>query len=257
MGKKPFIVGNWKMNLTLAEGVEFARSLRKSVQGKHDVMCGICPPYVFLKDISAVIEGSGIYLGAQNIHNEQSGAYTGEISALMVKEAGCTLVLIGHSERRHLFGESDSFINAKLKTALSVNLKPIFCIGETLKEREEGKTQYVVKDQLKNGLLGIGGGQIKKLVIAYEPVWAIGTGKTATPEQANEVHAFIRGFLSGEYGQEVANSVYIQYGGSVKPENTKELLAQQEIDGLLVGGASMKVESFLKIIDAAALASIR
>lgn len=257
MGKKPFIVGNWKMNLTLAEGVEFARSLRKSVQGKNDVMCGICPPYVFLKDISAVIEGSGIYLGAQNIHNEQSGAYTGEISALMVREAGCTLVLIGHSERRHLFGEIDSFINAKLKTALSVNLKPIFCIGETLKEREEGKTQYVVKDQLKNGLLGIGGSQIKKLVIAYEPVWAIGTGKTATPEQANEVHAFIRGFLSEEYGQEVAKSVYIQYGGSVKPENTKELLAQQEIDGLLVGGASMKVESFLKIIDAAALASIR
>ncbi len=257
MGKKPFIVGNWKMNLTLAEGVEFARSLRKSVQGKNDVICGICPSFVFLKDISAVIEGSGIYLGAQNIHNEQSGAYTGEISALMVREAGCTLVLIGHSERRHLFGEIDSFINAKLKTALSVNLKPIFCIGETLKEREEGKTQYVVKDQLKNGLLGIGGGQIKKLVIAYEPVWAIGTGKTATPEQANEVHAFIRGFLSGEYGQEVANSVYIQYGGSVKPENTKELLAQQEIDGLLVGGASMKVESFLKIIDAAALASIR
>lgn len=257
MGKKPFIVGNWKMNLTLAEGVEFARSLRKSVQGKNDVMCGICPPYVFLKDISAVIEGSGIYLGAQNIHNEQSGAYTGEISALMVKEAGCTLVLIGHSERRHFFGESDSFINAKLKTALSVNLKPIFCIGETLKEREEGKTQYVVKDQLKNGLLGIGGSQIKKLVIAYEPVWAIGTGKTATPEQANEVHAFIRGFLSEEYGQEVAKSVYIQYGGSVKPENTKELLEQQEIDGLLVGGASMKVESFLKIIDAAALASIR
>lgn len=257
MGKKPFIVGNWKMNLTLAEGVEFARSLRKSVQGKNDVMCGICPPYVFLKDISAVIEGSGIYLGAQNIHNEQSGAYTGEISALMVREAGCTLVLIGHSERRHLFGESDSFINAKLKTALSVNLKPIFCIGETLKEREEGKTQYVVKDQLKNGLLGIGGSQIKKLVIAYEPVWAIGTGKTATPEQANEVHAFIRGILSEEYGQEVANNVYIQYGGSVKPENTKELLAQQEIDGLLVGGASMKVESFLKIIDAAALASIR
>lgn len=257
MGKKPFIVGNWKMNLTLAEGVEFARSLRKSVQGKNDVMCGICPPYVFLKDISAVIEGSGIHLGAQNIHNEQSGAYTGEISALMVREAGCTLVLVGHSERRHLFGESDSFINAKLKTALSVNLKPIFCIGETLKEREEGKTQYVVKDQLKNGLLGIGGSQIKKLVIAYEPVWAIGTGKTATPEQANEVHAFIRGFLSEEYGQEVAKSVYIQYGGSVKPENTKELLAQQEIDGLLVGGASMKVESFLKIIDAAALASIR
>lgn len=253
MGKKPFIVGNWKMNLTLEEGVEFAKSLRKSLQNKNEIISGICPPFTFLKDISRVLEGSSICVGAQNIHSEKNGAYTGEISALMVKDAGCTHVLVGHSERRHLFGEIDSFINAKMKTALSIDLKPIFCIGETLNEREEGKTEYVVKNQLKNGLLGIARNHVEELVIAYEPVWAIGTGKTASPEQANEVHSFIRGFLTDEYGKDVAGSVYIQYGGSVKPENTKELIAQPEIDGLLVGGASIKLESFLKIIDAASI----
>lgn len=253
MGKKPFIVGNWKMNLTLAEGIEFTKSLKKSLKGKRELLCGICPPFIFLKDICRVLEDSGICVGAQNIHSEKNGAYTGEISALMVQEVGCTHVLIGHSERRYLFGEVDSFINAKIKTALSVNLRPIFCIGETLHEREEGRTKYVVKNQLKNGLLGIDKNHIEELVIAYEPVWAIGTGKTASPEQANEVHSFIRGFLTDEYGNDIANSVYIQYGGSVKPENTKELIAQPEIDGLLVGGASIKLESFLKIIDAASI----
>ena len=253
IGKKPFIVGNWKMNLTLAEGVEFARSLRNNLQNKKEIIFGICPPFTFLKEICMILEGSSICVGAQNIHSEINGAYTGEISASMVKEAGCTHVLIGHSERRHIFGEIDSFINAKIKTALSVNLRPIFCIGETLNEREEGRTKYVVKNQLKNGLLRIDKNHIEKLVIAYEPVWAIGTGKTASPEQVNEVHSFIRGFLTDEYGKDIANSVYIQYGGSVKPENTKELIAQPEIDGLLVGGASIKLESFLKIIDAASI----
>src|SRR3990170_3109141 len=200
MGKKPFIVGNWKMNLTLAEGVEFAKSLGNNLHGKNEIMCGICPPFIFLKDISKVLEGSGICMGAQNIHSEINGAYTGEISALMVKEAGCTHVLIGHSERRHLFGETDAFINAKIKAALSVNLKPILCVGEKLNEREEGKTEYVIKNQLKEDLRGINANQAKELVIAYEPVWAIGTGKTALPEQANEVHLFIRTFLTAEYG---------------------------------------------------------
>jgi len=253
MRKKPFIVGNWKMNLTLEEGIKFAKSLKNSLQNKHELMCGICPPFIFLKDICRVLEDSGICVGAQNIHSEKNGAYTGEISALMVQEVGCTHVLIGHSERRHLFGEVDSFINAKIKTALGINLKPIFCIGETFHEREEGKTEYVVKNQLKNGLLGIENNRIEELVIAYEPVWAIGTGKTASPEQANEVHSFIRGFLTDEYGKDIANSVYIQYGGSVKPENARELIAQPEIDGFLVGGASIKVESFLKIIDATSI----
>ena len=253
MRKKPFIVGNWKMNLTLAEGVEFAKSLRNNLHGKNEILCGICPPFIFLKDICKILEGSGISVGAQNIHSEKNGAYTGEISALMVKEVGCTHILVGHSERRHLFGEIDSFINAKIKTALSISLKPIFCIGETLNEREDGRTKYIVKDQLKNGLLGISNNHVRELVIAYEPVWAIGTGKTASPEQANEVHLFIRGFLADAYGKDIANSVYIQYGGSVKPENTKELIAQPEIDGLLVGGASIKLESFLKIIDVASI----
>lgn len=239
------------MNLTLREGVEFTKSLRNSLHGRNDIMCGICPPFVFLKDICKVLESSGICVGAQNIHSDRNGAYTGEISALMVKEVGCTHVLIGHSERRHLFGETDSFINAKIKAALSVNLKPILCVGEKLQEREEGRTNYVVKNQLKEDLQGIHADQVKELAIAYEPVWAIGTGKTALPEQANEVHLFIRSLLTDEYGKDIASSIYIQYGGSVKPENTRELMMQPEIDGLLVGGASITLESFLKIIEAA------
>lgn len=239
------------MNLTLMEGVEFAKSLRNSLNGRNETVCGVCPPFVFLKDICTVLEDSGICVAAQNIHSEKNGAYTGEISALMVKEVGCTRVLVGHSERRHIFHETDSFINAKIKAALSVNLKPIFCIGETLTEREDGKTKYVIKNQLKEGLRGISADYIKDIVIAYEPVWAIGTGKTALPEQANEVHSFIRSILTDEYGKDIANNLYIQYGGSVKPENAGELMAQSEIDGLLVGGASIRLESFLKVIEAA------
>lgn len=252
MGKKPFIVGNWKMNLTLMEGMEFAKSLRNVVCDDSEIICGICPPFVFLKDICRVLEGCGIFVAAQNIHSEKTGAYTGEISASMVKEVGCTHVLLGHSERRHIFHETDSFINAKIKAALSVNLKPIFCVGETLDNREDERTEYVIRNQLKEGLHGISAGHIKELVIAYEPVWAIGTGKTALPEQANEVHSFIRSTITDGYGKDIANSVYIQYGGSVKPENAKELMAQPEIDGLLVGGASITFESFFKIIETAA-----
>lgn len=251
MGKKPFIMGNWKMNLTLKEGVEFAKSLRNSLQGKGETAYGICPSFVFLKDICAVLEGSGISVAAQNIHSSENGPYTGEVSVLMVKEVGCTHVLIGHSERRHLFGETDAFVNAKIKIALSHNLKPILCVGEKLQEREDGRTKYVVKNQLKDSLQGIRADQMKDFTIAYEPVWAIGTGKTALPDQANEVHAFIRNILADEYGKHYADTIPIQYGGSVKPENTQELLEQPEIDGLLVGGASVKLESFLKIIEAA------
>ncbi len=253
MAKRPFILGNWKMNLTLAGGVEFAQSLRSYFQGRKEVISGICPPFVFLKDICSVLKNSGIYVAAQNIHSEKSGAYTGEVSAAMVKEVGCTHVLLGHSERRHIFGESDSFINAKIKAALSANLKPVFCVGETLHERKEGKTECVIKSQLKEGFQGIGAESIKELAIAYEPVWAIGTGKTASPTQANEVHSFIRGIITDEYGKDVADSLYIQYGGSVKPENARELMEQPEIDGLLVGGASIQRESFIKIIEAVSI----
>ncbi len=239
------------MNLTQREGVEFAESLRHGLSGRDRIICGICPSFVFLKDICKVLEGSCIHVAAQNIHSEKSGAYTGEVSASMVKEAGCTHVLIGHSERRRIFKETNSFINAKIKAALSVRLKPVFCIGETLEEREDGKTNYVIYNQLKEGLQGISSGQMHEMVIAYEPVWAIGTGKTAFPEQANEVHSFIRGFLTDEYGNDIAHSLTIQYGGSVKPENAGELMAQPEIDGLLVGGASIQLESFLKIVEVA------
>lgn len=255
MVKKPFVVGNWKMHLTLKEGVEFAKSLKSHLYGKDEVICGICPSFVFLKDICSILEGTGIIVAAQNIHSNESGPFTGEVSALMVKEVGCTHVLVGHSERRHLFGETDAFINAKIKTALSNNLKPILCVGEKLNEREDGRTKYVIKNQLRDSLQGIRADQMKDLTIAYEPVWAIGTGKTATPDQANEVHSFIRSVLTDIYGKYIATNIYVQYGGSVKPENTQELLVQPEIDGFLVGGASIKIESFLKIIESASSVS--
>jgi triosephosphate isomerase (EC 5.3.1.1) len=250
MIKKPFVVGNWKMNLTLKQGREFAGLMKNSLRGRNEIECGICPPFVFLKEICDILEGSPICVAAQNIHSEKNGAYTGEVSALMVKEIGCTHVLIGHSERRHIFRETDAFIHAKIKTALAVNLKPIFCIGETLDEREAGRTKEVIQNQLKEGLRDIRADQLKELVIAYEPVWAIGTGKTALPEQANEVHSFIRNIVTAGYGENLARSISLQYGGSVKAENAKELMAQPEIDGLLVGGASIQWESFFKIIEA-------
>jgi triosephosphate isomerase (TIM) len=246
--KKPLIIGNWKMNLTCAEAVEFAQSLRKQLSTTNKIVCGICPSFIFLKDICTIVAGSAIFVGAQNIYSERVGAYTGEVSAFMVKEAGCSHVIIGHSERRHIFAETDAFINTKIKTALSANLKPILCIGEKLHEREESKTWQVIENQLKNGLRGIGAEHIQDFVVAYEPVWAIGTGKTASPEQANEAHTFIRALLVDVYGKDIARAAYILYGGSVKPENTSDLMAQEEVDGLLVGGASIHLESFLKIL---------
>lgn len=251
MVKRPFVVGNWKMNLTLKECLEFARQLKNNLGVRKDVICGVCPPFVFLKDVCLALEGSGAITGAQNLYSDKGGAYTGEISASMIKEVGCSHVIVGHSERRHLLGETDSFINAKMKMALATGLKPIFCIGEKLNEREEGRTEYVVKNQFRDGLRGISTDYIREVVIAYEPVWAIGTGKTALPEQANDVHSFIRELLTAEYGRDIAKGVYVLYGGSVKPENAKELMAQPEIDGLLVGGASIKFESFWDIIRAA------
>lgn len=249
--KKPLVVGNWKMNLTCSEAVEFTQSLRKQLNTTNKIICGISPSFIFLKDICTILAGSAIFVVAQNIHSERAGAYTGEVSAFMVKEAGCSHVIIGHSERRHIFGETDAFINTKVKTALSAHLKPILCIGEKLHEREGGKTMLVIENQLKNGLRGIGAEHIQDAVIAYEPVWAIGTGKTASPEQANEVHAYIRGLITDIYGKDIARGVYILYGGSVKPENTRDLMAEEEVDGLLVGGASINLESFFKILDAA------
>ncbi len=249
--KKPFIVGNWKMNLSLKDAVKLAGEIKSFAGNMVNTHIGICPPAVFLSDIFKVITGSNVILGAQNIHFEDNGAFTGEISGLMIKDVGCTHTILGHSERRHVFGETDEFINKKLKKCFVDDISPIFCVGETLDERENGKTNDVIEGQLQNGLKDTNTADAKKLTIAYEPVWAIGTGKTASPEQANEVHAFIRDFLSKKYDANIASDIIIQYGGSVKPDNIRDLLMQNDIDGALVGGASLKSDSFLEMIEIA------
>ncbi len=247
MGKRPLIVGNWKMNLTLEESKVLVRTLKNKLTNVNDVDVGVCPPFVFLKDLCELLRGSPIIVGAQNMHREKKGAYTGEVSGSMIKEIGCTHVIVGHSERRTIFGETNAVINSKLKAAFDIGLKPIFCIGEQLEERESEKTNEVVDTQLREGLSGLSREQIGQLTIAYEPVWAIGTGRTATPEQAGEVHSFIRNFLVKEYGSNVACKVRIQYGGSVKPDNARELLMLPEVDGALVGGASLDADAFISI----------
>ncbi len=235
------------MNLSLEEANTLARGLREELEGLDGVEVGVCPPFVWLPAVCSIVKGSKILVGAQNMHWEKSGAFTGEISGYMLKELGCTHILLGHSERRHLFGETDSMINKKLRTALSMGLKVIFCLGERLEERESGKTFEVVEKQLTAGLEGVGQEAIPELTVAYEPVWAIGTGKNATPAQAQEVHSYLRNLLENSCGNEMASRVRIQYGGSVTPENARELLAQADVNGLLVGGASLKKDSFLKI----------
>ncbi|MGR3309624.1 MAG: triose-phosphate isomerase [Candidatus Brocadiales bacterium] len=247
MGNRPFIVGNWKMNLTLEESKGLVRTLKNKLTNVNDVDVGVCPPFVFLKDLCELLRGSSIIVGAQDMHREKKGAYTGEVSGSMIKEMGCTHVIVGHSERRTIFGETNAVINSKLKAAFDIGLKPIFCIGEQLEERESGKTNEVIDTQLREGLSGLSREQIGQLTIAYEPVWAIGTGRTATPEQAGEVHSFIRNFLVKEYGGNVACKVRIQYGGSVKPDNARELLMLPEVDGALVGGASLDADAFISI----------
>lgn len=248
---KPFIVGNWKMNLSLEEARTISRDLREELAGLDGVEVGVCPPFVWLPEVCSILKGTKIRIGAQNMHWEKSGAFTGEVSGPMLKELGGTHVLLGHSERRHLFGETDSMINKKLKAALSLGLKVIFCLGERLEERESGKTFEVVERQLKAGLGDIGNESLPELTIAYEPVWAIGTGKNATPAQAQEVHNYLRSLLEDSYGEEVTSQVRVQYGGSVTPDNAGELLAQPDVGGLLVGGASLKQDSFLKIVSTA------
>jgi triosephosphate isomerase len=222
------------------------KNLLKNEKPNCDII--ICPPFTSLSEASKLVSGSVIKLGAQNMHFEVSGAFTGEISALMLKSVGCEYVILGHSERRNIFGENDEIINKKIKKALAAGLKPIFCVGELLEERENGTTNDVVKRQVLKGLKGISAEEMKNIIVAYEPVWAIGTGKTATPAQAQEVHEFIRDLIEIGYSLEVAENLVIQYGGSVKPENAKELLSQKDIDGALVGGACLKADSFMGII---------
>jgi triosephosphate isomerase len=245
---KPFIAGNWKMNKTIPEAVDFANHLKSLIAGLDDLDVVIAPPFTALQPMAEDLKGSNIRLAAQNLSDKAEGAYTGEVSARMLADAGCAYVIIGHSERRTLYGERDAVINAKIKIALASGLKPIFCIGETLAEREENRTFNVIERQIKEGLNNLNSGDIRRLVIAYEPVWAIGTGKTATPAQAQEVHARIRQLMEKAYGENVATDVPVIYGGSVNPENISVLMAERDIDGALVGGASLKLESFVRII---------
>ena len=250
--RKTVIAGNWKMNNDLKESEKLIVELKNLLQNEKpncDVI--VCPPYTSLSEAYKLLKGSQIKLGAQNMHFEENGAFTGEVSASMLKSVGCEYVILGHSERRHIFGESNEMINKKIKKALSAGLKPIFCVGELLEERESGTTNDVVKKQILKGLAEISADEMKNIIVAYEPVWAIGTGKTASPAQAQEVHEFIRDLIEITYSLEVANDLVIQYGGSVKPENAKELISQKDIDGALVGGACLKADSFMGIIKGA------
>ncbi|MBS3945245.1 MAG: triose-phosphate isomerase [Melioribacter sp.] len=246
------VAGNWKMNNDLNASISLISEIKNSLIGKnYKTKIIICPPFTSLETTNALLKGTSISLGAQNMYYEESGAYTGEISAKMLISVGCEFVIIGHSERRTIFKESDETINLKLKAALANNLKPIFCIGETLEERENDKTFDVIRRQLIAGLKDLGESEIQSIIIAYEPVWAIGTGKNATPNQAQEVHKFIRDLLQREYSTYLSDNTIIQYGGSVKPENANELMSQPDIDGALVGGACLKSDSFIKIVESA------
>jgi len=249
--RKKFIAGNWKMNLTRAEAVALASGLAEQLGDATDVDVAVCPPAVYLDAVSQALSGSNVALGAQNMYHESSGAFTGEISAGMLQDVSCKYVILGHSERRHILGETDEAINRKVHAALAAGLLPIVCVGETLEQREAGQTQSVVKTQLEGSLADLSIEQMHQIVIAYEPVWAIGTGKVATPEQAEEVHADLRSLLETRYTSAVADEVRIQYGGSVKPGNAAELLGQPNIDGALVGGASLKIDDFMGIISGA------
>lgn len=245
--EKPFIAGNWKMHKTIPEAVEMVKALKEESPQLTDAELVVIPPYTMLSEVKKVIEGSTIQLGAQNIFWEEKGAFTGEVSPPMLKDAGCQYVTIGHSERRQYFGETNETVNKKIKAALAHELTPIMCIGESLEEREKGNTMDKIETQINSGLEGLGKDEIRRIVIAYEPIWAIGTGVTATPSQAEEVHSFIRKKLTEKYGNEIASYVIILYGGSVKPANTYSILKENNINGALVGGASLEADSFIQI----------
>jgi len=247
--RPPLIAGNWKMNGLLKDARDLASGLRKELgdnAGGPEVL--VCPPFLALEAVHQALEGGPIKLGAQDVHWEAKGAFTGEVSTAMLKEVGVGAVLLGHSERRHVMGETNEMVNRKIKTCLAAGLLPIVCIGELLEERNMGVTREVVDRQIGKGLDGLTPEEVAKLVLAYEPVWAIGTGKTATPRQAEEVHHYVRKLITQKSGEAVGQGIRILYGGSVSPDNVKELMAEEDIDGALVGGASLKVDSFLKIV---------
>jgi triosephosphate isomerase len=248
MKRMPFIAGNWKMNKTVAEAVGLVRQLKVSLLGVSGVEVAVAPPFTALYAVRRELEGSPIQVAAQNLFWEEKGAFTGEVAPPMLKEVGCRYVILGHSERRQFFGETDETVNRKIKASLNHDLKGIFCVGESLQEREAGKAFAVIERQLTGGLKDIPREEMRSIVMAYEPVWAIGTGKTAAPEQAEEIHRFIRKKLEELFSREIAAGVRIQYGGSVTPENVKGLMEQENIDGALVGGASLKSETFSRIV---------
>jgi triosephosphate isomerase len=248
--RKTIIAGNWKMYKNVTEAIELANGLNRELYELDYELIDVvlCPPYTALSEVSEVIADSGIQLGAQDCHWQEEGAFTGEVSCKMLEDIGCKFVIIGHSERRQFFGETNDTVNKKIKVALKAGLTPIVCVGETLGEREKGKTFEVLDDHVKNGLNDLNEQDALRIVIAYEPVWAIGTGKTATPEQAQEAQKYIRDLLAKLYNKDIASQIRIQYGGSVKPENIIELMKQPDVDGALVGGASLSLEAFSEIV---------
>ncbi|RKH71345.1 triose-phosphate isomerase [Corallococcus interemptor] len=252
MARRKIVAGNWKMNKTVPEALALVRELRGAVAALGDkVEVAIAPPFVALQPLHIALEGAPLQLAAQNCHWESSGAFTGEVSAPMLAELGCAYVIVGHSERRQFFGETDATVNKRAKAVKAAGMTPIVCVGETLAERESNQTLTVVERQVRGALEGFSGADVATFVLAYEPVWAIGTGRTATTAQAQEVHAAIRGLLTRMYDVGTADRVRIQYGGSVKPDNAAELLGQPDVDGALVGGASLKAADFVAIVKAA------
>ncbi len=250
--RTPIVAGNWKMNLTRAESVKLVQGLSAEISAASGVDVAVCPPFVYLDSVLRATQASLLGVGAQNMYHEPKGAFTGEVSAAMLTDLGCQYVILGHSERRNVFGESDEDVNKKLKVALASGLTPIVCVGELIEQRKAGQTLQVIEQQFDGSFADVTAEQMVRCVIAYEPVWAIGTGLTATPEQAEEVHRSLRLILRDRFGNDVSEAIRIQYGGSVTPDNAATLLAQENIDGALVGGAALTVEKFLPIIRAAA-----
>jgi triosephosphate isomerase len=246
--RKPFLAGNWKMNMDAASSIALVKAIAAEVGQADGIDIAVCPPFVYLQSVAAALSSSNIALGSQDVYPQANGAFTGEISSSMLKDVSCTYAIIGHSERRHVIGETDKQINQKIHAAIDGGLLPIFCVGELLEERQAGKTSQVVSKQIKKGLSGVCPERILAVTIAYEPVWAIGTGVNATSQQAQEVHVMIRELLAKLYNKEIAGQLRIQYGGSAKPANTAELMSQPDVDGLLIGGASLKASDFVDMI---------
>jgi len=251
--RRPFVAGNWKMNTDTHTSVDLSKRIAtgSSEVAGHSVTVAVCPPFTYLQSVTKALSASHIAVGAQDVYFESNGAFTGEISTSMLKDIGCTYILCGHSERRHVIGETDELINKKAAAAIAGGLLPILCIGELLAERDADQTGQVITRQLKSNLAGLNAEKVSAVTIAYEPVWAIGTGRTATPQQAQEAHSFIRELIAQMYDEELAEEIRILYGGSVKPDSAESLMRQNDVDGLLVGGASLKADDFLAIIQAA------